>query len=513
MWLGEGSRNSSTLYSKGLNQVNIAIYINDMETKGKRFLHLLPDTPDLNGLTQDGKDWLTNACDPFHDVPVPIKGIPDSDIGDTVVQTIKQKVSITAPPSVSSGGGRWDVHIVSLPHLSTPLPLPTGVPGFQPTNAVVGTMDGFSVLDVDPAFRDNQPSMIGTVVAIAVPAGQNTFPGFSADPLVNNGLPPPSAATAPIFHQFDAVDATTDPGGMSKLISGGFEVHNDTAELYLGGNVTCYHSPQSDTSYLAPVRDNSEDPGFGMVRVSRAPPANVGDATFYPNSRSWSAKEGVVMPFYLDTHHSCFEPASTHIPVSRSNDTAFVGNQDPIDYPLVGRPSADFTTGLRTTGHRAAKLETCGAYFTGLTAETVLTLDVRFTIERRPAANNKTLLSLASPAARLDEQALKLYTEMRSQLPVAAPVSWNETGKWWQTVLSKVGPALTKISPFLPGPLKAIAAGGGQLANMGAKLAGNEEFRTIAGPVVQAVKAKRANKKKKKISGPVSAGGGRATFR
>jgi hypothetical protein len=458
--------------------------------QSKRFLQLT-NMPDLSGLSKDGRDWLTNALDPFHDNPVPIAGIPDGDFGDTVIQTIKKKVTITAPPSAN--GGRFDVHIFTLPVLSSPLPQSYGGP-YPPASAVVGELFGNGMIECSAGLTNNsQPYPMGTVVAIAVPAGLNTFPRFDPTQPNKNGLPQ-VGTNIPVWYELDAIEVDDDVGGgMSKLVSGGFEVHNDTPELYLGGSVTVYCAPQSEVDYLTlldPFQGGGSHPA--NVKCFRGVASNVSDATFYPNSRSWSAKEGCVVPFYL-RNHGGFQAASLQVPVARTNDTAYDGQNAIIDHPVVGAPIQNAELALSTS--RYCSMQSVGAYFSGLDNASVLTLDVRFTVERRPSVANKMLLSLASPTALLDESALALYDEIRRSLPVGAPVEWNETGKWWQTVLSKVPAAVKAISPLLPPSLRAVGGGVSKLAELGLAASQNREVQAMAKQAQDALAAKRAKKK------------------
>lgn len=469
-------------------KANIVLYFSNMTAK--RFLQLT-NMPDLGGLSKDGRDWLTNSLDPFHDVPVALNGIPDGDFGDTVVQTIKKKVSITAPPSAN--GGRFDVHIFSLPILSGPEPQSYGGP-YPPAAGVAVELAGNGLLEGSFGLAVNsQPFPLATVVAIAVPAGQRTFPRYDPSTPNSNGLPL-AGTNIPVWYELNAIDGDTDPGGMSKLISGGFEVHNDTAELYLGGNVTTYCAPQSTTEYLT-----AYDPPNGgghiptNVAIMRGVPSNVSDATFYPNSRSWGAKEGCVVPFFLSNHEG-FMASTIQAPCFRTNDTAFTGGTGQIDHPVIG---AVIVTGspLTTSNCRHAPMQTVGAYFTGLTNETVLTLDVRYTVERRPASTNRVLMSLASPTALLDRKALDLYDEIRRNLPVGAPVEWNESGKWWQTVLSKVGPAVKAVSPFLPPSLQMLGRGVSTASDLALRASQNKEVQAAAKQIGEAMAAKKAKRK------------------
>jgi len=63
-------------------------------------------------LSADGRDWLTLAVDPFHDLLHPIAGYPDADSSHTVVSCYQYSLDISKPPAAA---GNWDLHIMTNP--------------------------------------------------------------------------------------------------------------------------------------------------------------------------------------------------------------------------------------------------------------------------------------------------------------------------------------------------------------------------------------------------------------
>jgi hypothetical protein len=461
----------------------------------------------LSGLTETGRNWITNALDPFHDDPIPLDGIPDRDLGDTAIQYIKRKVTIKKPANVT---GTWDCHITSLPLLTTIKPaVKMTTPLFGASNATCGVLLGDSLIDINNGPLTNRPMMLGTVVAYACRSGDNTWPEFGTDPFddANTGMPPIADASAvPEYYQFDAVNRD-DLGGMAKLIGGGFEVHNVTPELYKSGSVTAYMAPQQSIDQVQPVRAwDAANSGGAFTQTFRTPPANVAQATQYPNSRTWNAGEGCVCPMVLEPQHSTFQPTSVRSPLFRTSDVAYDALPHPVDV-CVFSDSVATSNGLTVTpGHRAAPVLTTGCYFTGLSPETVLTMDVRFVVERRPTAANEMLLSLSSPPARYDPAAIEFYSRLRQMLPPGAPVSWNETGEWWRQILRHVGPAAKAVAPFLPPPYNVALKGAGNVADLLAELKIKKQNKDTARTLDQcATKIRKMKlqptgiKKKKKV--------------
>lgn len=69
----------------------------------KDFLQSLADN---HKITQDGKEWLTLALDPFHDYNKQVAGYPDADGSQTVVSCYQYQTDVS-----SVGGANWDCHI------------------------------------------------------------------------------------------------------------------------------------------------------------------------------------------------------------------------------------------------------------------------------------------------------------------------------------------------------------------------------------------------------------------
>lgn len=53
------------------------------------------------GITEDGKQWLIAALDPFHDNPIHCNGFPDNRSDASVVQCVKQSVQISCPSVIT----------------------------------------------------------------------------------------------------------------------------------------------------------------------------------------------------------------------------------------------------------------------------------------------------------------------------------------------------------------------------------------------------------------------------
>lgn len=378
--------------------------------------------------------------------------MPDQFSGSTVVQFIKQKQSITKPAAIT---GDWDLHIFTMPIMET-------------TFSRIYT----SVTPISSSINRQLANLgtIGTITCICVPAGQSPFPtGTGA------GFVYPTGTT---FYSFSPCD-NNNSYSMMRLIGGGMEAHNDTAELYKKGAVTVYSCPtglQANTNNIS-ITDTSfaANPSLvqSLMTKSRLPPATVGAAAQTVTSRAWSAAEGFYMPFQLDLERNEFQLASGDPLVScyvdysgdYSTPTYGFGTDILPGLSSIYQPgNANFAAGYypyvqyKTPDPiRLAGLQTTGAIFTGLGPETVITLDYRFIVEVAPTPANQTLVSLASPSAKYDPAALELYSRAVVELPPAVKVNANAAGDWWKTISSVFKTVAPVVANF--GPYGAIASG------------------------------------------------------
>lgn len=381
------------------------------------------------------RDWLTGALDPFHDFQFNPQGLPDQFSGSSVVQFIKRKVSIL-PPAGLAADAKWDAHIFTAPLMKTMDGKPIGVaPGYW----------------TDP---DLFTAAIGTVNVHVVPTGQPSLP---------NEFPIPITLPFPGRQTISPCDDGNDYSLM-RLIGGGFEIHNDTADLYKNGSATVYAQPSAIELDHGVFGIDGIDPGYatglGVWNKSRMPPSTISEATSNVNSITWSAADGCYVPFLLDIDECDFRQASA-VPFAMTkvdSSVDFYSVSPAYGTALQLGPFGALAPVLVPAAPvRMASLETCGAYFTGLSSQTSLTLDVRFIVEVAPTAANTTLVSLASPSSEYDPDALVLYSRACRELPAGVKVSMNAGGDWWRIVSGAINWAAPIISKM--GPYGAAAAG------------------------------------------------------
>lgn len=376
-------------------------------------------------ITTDSKDWLTGALDPFHDFNYSPEGLPDQYSGSTVVQFIKRKHTIVAPSTLADGQ-KWDCHIYTAPIMTSETALAAlhnpGYIGVPNTSLTRG---------------------LGTLNVCRVVSDANT--------VYDSGN----------YANFSPCDNGND-FSMMRIIGGGFEVHNDTAELYKNGSITVYSQASESCSRFVTADRGLELDMVGVAQQARLPPVTIAEATSLVNARTWSALDGCYVPFILDVRQSEFQQATASpLILNKVDSSAAYGALTTALVTNFERVNAESTALRATSPLRSAGLETVGAYFTGLTKETVLTLDIRFIVEVAPTAANTTLTSLASPSSRYDPTALELYSRAVRELPPGVKVSMNAAGDWWRIVSSAIrlaAPIVSKMGPY--GQAAAAAAQG-----------------------------------------------------
>lgn len=369
--------------------------------------------------------WFILATDPFHDYEVPIAGLPDRYSEATAVRYVKMGHTITKPDGLQPGE-TWSANIATLP-----------------LNHTMNSNNVRSFFNDRPDFVDIETS-----------AAQFTMGTINVSTAKDNVLQYPS--TEVTVAAFDAGDPTltreyqsfsgTDGEGissMSRLIAGGFEVHNDTPDLYKSGSVTTYTMPQKlSRPGIAgtQVRDSLE-PGPSTIRRGRGLPPSAFHARQLRNAHTFSASQGCLVPFRMELD---------------SEDMDF----QPINSGLYAFPFADgdnFTSGLisntvqqhgvnnTTLMVRGAAIETSGAFFSGLHESTVLTLTMKFYVEEAPTFANPDMLSMCSPPAQFDPMVLRCYDHCVRQLRAGVPVSYNDAGEWWRMVLKTLKTAVPTV--------------------------------------------------------------------
>jgi len=256
--------------------------------------------------------------------------------------------------------------------------------------------------------------------------------------------------------------------GPYRVIGAGFEVANTTAQLNLQGSVTVYTTPVPDFECASTIRTfGSTSAGNDLnsiqqVNFMQSPPSSIAQAQILPGSRTWEAKFGsyqVARFTSLDIPINEDSWVQPFIETVRSPGTI-------IGYGSQGQstnPGGNVVLGY--TNHTWTKFDISGAYYTGLSPSTTLTVTWNVFVERFPTYNQGELITLAKISPGLDDNALKFYSHALRSLPVGVKVSENGLGTWFKEAVQGardyIAPALSMmpgIGPALGGLLKAGGA-------------------------------------------------------
>lgn len=406
------------------------------------------------GCDDNAKAWLKTALDPFHDYDTLISGIPDNDSQNSVVQILNRIVTIAAPAGLDPGQ-TWSAHI-------SVLPLASEVPCNAYLQDVVGAADSSTIRAQEGSGGVGWT--MGTVTVVSQGTGKprraydESWPDFTNGSDANNWS---DATVGNETRQFRGVGYESDnTQSMKKLIAGGFEIHNDTAALYKQGSCTVYSSPMGSVPEPGAFADNSVTSTDHLMnfRKSRQPPISMEQAAQLPNSRTWEAAEGCYVPIRLGDHtdyeiarRSTFRTAQTDDSESLSFESGMVQFS-----PILTHEPYRYK-------HRAAELECTGAYFSGLSPETVLTLKTKFIVETAPSTANMSMLSMATPTPAYCPRALELYHQVIRKLPPGVMVKYNDKGDWFRSITAVIRDVAPMVAPFLafrPGIAAALATAG-----------------------------------------------------
>jgi hypothetical protein len=377
-------------------------------------------------LSDAGRHWLVRAVDPYHDTNVKPYGYPDMDNSATVIQEINLSTSISRPSTVAAGAN-WDCHIFNMCDFA-----------FDPSNAN-------SVL----------PTQFNPYTGIRASTGTATYAGGGLQILSAGAgaamLPSGGTTTVSATTQSTSINPWTYVSSKARVVGWAFEVVNTTAEVYKQGLCTAYRMPQTDqimnTINICPLTAGGSSWDVTAIRCHLLPPSSVQKALILPGSKQWNAAEG----YYGVCTLRCAENPFVGLDnLSRMYHEADVlsssGNQSAIFTPIAINASAA-TSAMYPVF--SAPFNTTGAYFTGLSSDTTLQINMKIILESAPGPNS-TLATLAEPSPSYDPEALRIYSNLVSELPVGVPFTQNPDGEWFRTVLGTLGHVATAASAINP---------------------------------------------------------------
>lgn len=404
-------------------------------------------------LTEDGKAWLIAAIDPFHDEDIRLAGYPDLLNSNSVVQLVKKQVQISAPAGLPTGAN-WDCNMTLWPTLRS------------------GELNGYMKYSNNGALSDFTPFpgfAVGGFTCISGQSGNTLgFAGPGVVPSVNNS---------------NLLQCLEYMKGNMRVIGMAFEVINTTADMYKQGQVLVYKMPTKATNtnvgQTVPVPNGIVNIAT-FAKTMRLPPATLAAAELLYGSRKWAASEGA---YVIARQNDMDNPFDMPVPVPivyTGDDLTAFGTQNYVaTYSTNQIYQGSGDTGI------ISPFDLSGAFFTGLSASTTLTVTVRWILERVPGPAEFDLVVLASPSSRYDPVAMECYSHAVGQMPPGVMLKENPLGEWFKKALTGISAWAPKIGTALG----TIIPGAATVGNIVGKVAGGGT------KLVELVESKKKKKK------------------
>lgn len=388
-------------------------------------------------LSPEGKRWLVLALDPFHDTEIDPEAYPDGANTSSISEIINLSFDIRKPSALPAG--TWSCHIFTLPIMFS------------------WFMDPASIVTVPPGGNINGWLPVTNVAAGSFPVGTlNIHANLDGIPLgmLSIGLN--------TFVGQLSVPNTFKSGARASAF--GWETKNSTAPLALQGMVTTYRTP----SYQETETVNLFVPATG---VSKASAAKVQEFPLIPNTtanalqtlgaQQWEAKRGTyhVVPL-ITTENQAQSPSNTGFYFfNPTTNQYYAANSAPPAPAIVTTPGVD---GFPDQVYMP-QAQT-GAYYTGLSETTTITVNFRFCLERFPNVQitaEQELVRLCRKCPPRDVWALQIYSEVINKMPVCVFQDKNSFGDWFISVAKSVLENALPLINLIPHPVaQAVGAAG-----------------------------------------------------
>jgi len=261
--------------------------------------------------------------------------------------------------------------------------------------------------------------------------------------------------------------------------------------------------------------------GYPSVLNTNTPPALLSEALLLDGSKQWKAKEGCYVVSTLNSDELPAGANSVNPIMHKSvNDTTTTypwlvqiphggGNSAYTQLPFTISPTS-YTISLLSAGNaQFQSFNHSGAFFSGLSNTTTLTVNAIYYIERFPSQQDSDLVVLARQSCRDDPIARELYSEIIREMPVGVPQRMNGLGEWFGDAVSSAMDFIAPVASAIPLPFaQTLGAGMKVVGNIAKSIGTKKESvgQTYAptGSNVSAGKPKAkivvmASKKKKKV--------------
>lgn len=338
----------------------------------------------------ESKNWCISAISPFIDTaPINIQGYPDLSTQLSVVKVINKAADYSVPVGIP---GNWDLMFFFWPFLKT---TNVDLVPFVSPNVVVPQVGALGYI-------------AGGVTAYAVPSGT---PFTIANAIGNIAI---TNNDVPNDQEF-------------RLIAGGFETRNTTAEIYKQGTIYCCDVPNEPFASSVPywLRNVPVNTLSGVMFGPHlgGVPTTSQEVMLYPGAVTWKASEGSYSVFkrndfsnsYADNSNCSFIANGTNTPAGFVITPIFVSNAVDTVGSSMMTPLINYNSNV--------------VMFKGLSNQSTISINVRFIVEIAPDQRSD-LLPLAKTPCPYDIDAIEAVSFALAKMPPACVVSGNDLGSW-----------------------------------------------------------------------------------
>jgi len=278
--------------------------------------------------------------------------------------------------------------------------------------------------------------------------------------------------------------------GSARLTSCGYEIVDNTAQLYKGGNMVNWRKTSTAADAPMMVSNAAVSAVAPDTRIFAGFPDTLETAFRIPGTTSTRFQDGTYVVGTLNKNREDFEQPNGYGATVMCPRRPFVGSAAGIHVGFLPR------TPVVTYGDDPAfwipytytHLDQSGSFCTGLQEQATFTLTLKATLEIIPNANS-VLIDFTTPAPPFNPKLDELYSNLAQQMPPSAPVADNASGDFFRRLIKVAAPVISTIFPQAAPVVKTVAGA----ADSGiAAIQRNRENKS-------AKKAKQPNENKKLI--------------
>lgn len=368
------------------------------------------------GITPEGRNWLDVALDPFKDIAQRPTGYPDRIMNNSVVQTVHDSIDVSG--SSLGFATNWDCNIF--------------LDQVWKSTALYATGRNFET--VQKTGQGVTPYNRGGLVIRAATSGTDL-----------------DITTTQNSHCLSLVQDVFDGETSCRLIAIGMEIHNTTPELNKQGALISY---RVDDEYAFRNMSMINDTTLAQLSSScRAvnlaePPATAGQAIDLPNSVQWEAAKGVyLVPRLSEEDNPAVDLQSAPLMVKDAATGLEYFPQIAMFNLLAGTDSTNV----------ALPFSLSGAFLTGLSPETTLTVNLTYYVEQFPSFGS-ALKRVSGPSAPEDPAALAFYSKLVRHLPTGVEVNDNFNAAFIRGIAS-LARTIARAAPTVVKVARGVATG------------------------------------------------------